>query len=91
MTHVADPQRFRLANSDISNVSQPKKELTMNAIGTTNTDLHSMLLKGKTALIRAEIAGSALRRHGGLLPKALVLQLRAAMRQRSPRLRMSWV
>jgi hypothetical protein len=33
----------------------------------------------------------ALRLHGGLLPKALVLQLQAAMRQRSPRLRMSWV
>jgi NAD(P)-dependent dehydrogenase (short-subunit alcohol dehydrogenase family) len=31
-----------------------------------------------------------LRRHGGSLPKVLALQLRSAMRQRSPRLRMSW-
>jgi nucleoside-diphosphate-sugar epimerase len=47
-----------VANSDISNVS--KKELTMNAIDTTNTDLHSMLLKGKTALITGGNSGIGL-------------------------------
>jgi NAD(P)-dependent dehydrogenase (short-subunit alcohol dehydrogenase family) len=49
-----------VANSDISNVSQPKKELTMTAIDTTNTDLHSMLLKGKTALITGGNSGIGL-------------------------------
>jgi len=29
-----------VANSDIANVSQPEKEVTMNAIATTNTDVH---------------------------------------------------
>src|SRR5260221_13177357 len=29
-----------VAESDIANVSQAEKELTMNAIATTNTDLH---------------------------------------------------
>ena len=48
-------------------------------------------LEGKLHSSLVATAGSALRRHGGLLPKALVLLLRAAMRQRSPRLRMSWV
>ena len=50
-----------------------------------------MRLKGKTALITGGNSGMALRLQGGLLPKVLVLQFQAAMRQRSPRLRMSWM
>src|SRR5580692_13163170 len=38
----------------------------------TERDTSSMLLKGKTLGSRAEITGSALRRHGGSLPKARV-------------------
>ena len=44
MTPVTIQSAFAVANSDIANVSQPKKVLTMNAIHTTNTDLHWKVL-----------------------------------------------
>src|SRR5271169_3591418 len=44
VTPVTIQSAFAVANSDIANVSQPKKELTMNAIHTTNADLHWKVL-----------------------------------------------
>jgi hypothetical protein len=42
-----------VANSDIANVSQAEKELTMNAIATTNTDLHwNVLTIKRPGLVR---------------------------------------
>jgi hypothetical protein len=46
------------ANSNIANVSQPEKELTMNAIDTTNADLHwNVLTIKRPGLVRDLPAG----------------------------------
>ena len=47
-----------VANSDIANVSQPEKELTLNAIATTNSDLHwNVLTIKRSGLVRDLPAG----------------------------------
>ena len=53
MTPVTIHSAFAVANSDIANVSQPEKNLTMNAIDTTKTDLHwNVLTIKRPGLVR---------------------------------------
>jgi glyoxylase-like metal-dependent hydrolase (beta-lactamase superfamily II) len=53
VTQVAIHSASAVANSDIANVSQPEKNLTMNAIDTTKTDLHwNVLTIKRPGLVR---------------------------------------